>query len=96
MKITALFSERCHISQQFSVLARLDLGHTMKLNTSLPIILATIISMLMMLSTVQGVREAGCTCDYNLDYVCGEDGKTYDNVCYAGCQNITIQTMGQC
>ena len=68
----------------------------MSLNTSLSIILATIIFMMMMLGIVQGEREAVCTCDYNLDYVCGEDGKTYDNVCYAGCRNITIQTMGQC
>ena len=48
---------------------------------------------MMMLDTVQGVRKIACTCDYNLDYVCGEDGRTYDNVYYAGCENNTIQTM---
>ena len=39
---------------------------------------------------------SGCRCDYNLDYVCGEDGKTYDNDCEAACKGVEIQGIGPC
>ena len=54
----------------------------MTMNTSLSIILATIIFMMMMLDTVQGESEGVYTCDYNLEYECGEDGRTYHIVCW--------------
>ena len=44
---------------------------------------------MMMLDTVQGVRETACTCDYNLDYVYGEDGDDDAGHC-AGCEKDSL------
>ncbi len=37
-----------------------------------------------------------CICTEQWDPVCGEDGQTYSNECYADCENITVSYLGEC
>ena len=44
----------------------------------------------------QGERSIGCTCPQTLNQVCGCNGVTYDNGCYAQCDGVTSYTFGVC
>lgn len=44
----------------------------------------------------QGERSVGCTCPDVLNQVCGCNGVTYDNGCYAQCDGVASYTFGVC
>ena len=44
----------------------------------------------------QGDRTPGCTCPQAYKPVCGCNGVTYDNGCYAQCDGVTSYTFGTC
>ena len=40
--------------------------------------------------------EGRCICPLVYEPVCGEDGETYDNICYAECENVEVAYEGEC
>merc|ERR1712168_1087753 len=42
------------------------------------------------------VPEPGCACKRNINYVCGVDGKTYENDCIADCFKTSVDCHGKC
>lgn len=40
--------------------------------------------------------NGGCICPENVDPVCGEDGKTYNNSCAMDCRNVDERHAGAC
>jgi len=42
------------------------------------------------------VPELGCVCKRNINYVCGVDGKTYENDCIADCFKTSVDCHGKC
>ena len=44
----------------------------------------------------KGNRQVGCTCPQALNPVCGCNGVTYDNGCFAECDGVMRYTFGRC
>ena len=40
--------------------------------------------------------DPGCDCDDKEDLVCGKDGLTYRNYCFAKCSNVLVNNLGPC
>lgn len=41
-------------------------------------------------------QDEGCFCITEYDPVCGSDGKTYSNSCFAECENVESYVKGEC
>jgi hypothetical protein len=44
----------------------------------------------------QGAPDGGCECIELLSPVCGIDGVTYDNLCFADCAGVTVACTREC
>lgn len=53
---------------------------------------------LLVLAVVLGIFFSGCTlqCSSDINYVCGDDGVTYQNPCYAEQAGIRVNHTGEC
>ncbi|MDE3212510.1 MAG: hypothetical protein KGM98_04690 [Bacteroidota bacterium] len=48
------------------------------------------------INCVKTAPKTSCNCSPNADYVCGCDGNTYTNSCFALCAGVPFYTPGKC
>lgn len=44
----------------------------------------------------EGILLTACRCPDVYEPICGNNGETYQNACYAGCKAVTVDCLGKC